>query len=129
MASDHTSLLATFRNDAQAYCAFIDKLRTDSAEKPYTNLLQLLSSLAKSAAMLPFDWSDEKVRDTSRMDQKQWNVIAGEIERATASVFAALMMEHANDEEALARSSMLWDDLADIYRDLQDGLALCAGGG
>lgn len=127
--NEHHQLLDDFRNDAQAYCDFIDAWRAGNVRKPYIELLQLLSNLAKSGAAIPFDIAEEDVNHVERIDTAQWWIIASEISKLTCVACSALGTEHANNEEDQVRASMLWDDLADVYRDLRRGLDLFNLGG
>jgi hypothetical protein len=128
-ATDQSRLLAAFRDDAQAYCDFIDGWHDKGVREPFTNLLRLLSNLAKSGVAIPFDMAEKDVEYIERIDQARWRTIATEINEVTGLACAALVSEHADDEEAQVRASMLWDDLADIYRDLRHGLDLYTLGG
>lgn len=116
------SNVAAFRDDALAYCTFIDAWRSGPVAAPYSTLLRLLSSLAKSGVALPQGGGVSDAEDVERIDHEQWSIIAGEIGDVTADAIQALLIEHADDEESLTRAAMLWDDLADIYRDLRHGL-------
>ena len=127
-ATEHSLLVRAFRDDAQAYCDFVDRWRTGGAPQPFTTLLQLLSNLAKSGVALPFDMAERDVEDIERIDHARWQVIAAGINEVTGAACATLTNECTNDEEAQLRASMLWDDLADIYRDLRHGLDLYALG-
>lgn len=123
--SDSASAVDSFRNDAAAYCDFIDALRTGTVAEPYPQLLQLLSNLAKSGVALPFDMAKGKVENKG-MDHSQWQQVSSEIAAAIAPAIAALLTEHDDDQESLVRAYMLDDDLSDIYRDIRQGLNLYA---
>lgn len=124
--NEHNQLLDDFRNDAQAYCDFIDAWRAGNVSKPYVELLQLLSNLAKSGVSIPFDMPE---KDVDQVERIQWEIIWAEIHEVTSAASSALMREHADNENAKTRAFMLWDDLADIYRDLRHGLDLFNLGG
>lgn len=72
--------------------------------------------------------AEKDVEIVERIDHTKWREIAAEIDAVTADACAALVNEYADDEDAQVRASMLWDDLADIYRDLRHGLDLYALG-
>ncbi len=121
--------VTTFRDDAAAYCAFVDALRAGRVVEPYTNLLRLLSAIAKSASLLPFDMPEKDRDDAERIDHEQWNRIASEIAAAIGPACDALIAVNAGDEDLVGRAPSLWDDLAELYRDLRHGLDLHARGG
>lgn len=116
-------LVTRFYGDAQAYCELIDQLRRGTLERPFSQLLQRLSCLASSGCELPFAFPEIEVPVIDRVGHEQWRVIAGEIAQAVAPALDELYALHSESESALIRASMLWDDLADIYRDLQQGIA------
>lgn len=117
-----------FRDDAAAYCAFIDQFRAGAVSEPYTRLLQLLSALAASGVAIPFDSPDNEPNLEAGLTAEAWSEVARDVGDACASVSRALAEHHAGDEEAVTRAVMLWDDLGDIYRDLRKGLDLFAHG-
>jgi hypothetical protein len=121
-------LIEVFRNDAQAYCDFIDAWRSKEVQEPFATLLRTLSSLAKSGVALPPCAAESCIEVGERINHAKWQVIAAEINKVTSAACAALSNEHADDNEAVARAAMLWDDLADIYRDLRHGLDVHALG-
>lgn len=60
------------------------------------------------------------------MTHEQWSRLAAAIRDALAPDANDLIERHSDDENELARVTMLWDDLSDIYRDLKEGLDLFA---
>jgi hypothetical protein len=50
--------------------------------------------------------------------------LAKSIADSIATEASALVEQHVDNEQELIRVAMLWDDLADIYRDLKNGLRL-----
>jgi len=125
-STEYDALADAFRHDAQAYCSFIDAWRASNASEPFVHLLQLLSNLAQSGAAIPSGLGqvENDVKGVERIDHTQWKIIAAALNQATSDACAALWNLHSGDEEAQVRVSMLWDDLADLYRDLLYGLDL-----
>lgn len=127
MTENAQQAVAMFQHDAQAYCRFIDSWRAGDVVAPYTGLLRLLSSLAKSGELLPLDFPDQTARDlndVARIDHRGWQTIAEEISQALGPAVNDLIVYHGDDTESAARAWMFYDDLADIYRDLRHGLDL-----
>lgn len=117
-----------FRDDAAAYCAFIDKLRAGPVEKPYTNLLRLLSNLVKSGFDIPFDMPEGEYEKNVRVAHEQTKVAFREIAMFTAPACEVLAAD-SRFEESRERAAILWTDLAEMYFDLREGLDLYALGG
>ena len=117
-----------FAQDARSYCAFIDGLVTARPADCYTRLLRILSSLAASGNSLPHANPEPKVGRDLRLTHEEWSELARKIGEAIAPEVSQLVDRHSNDESELARVTMLWDDLADLYRDLKEGLDLFALG-
>ena len=124
----HSQVVRAFRDDVQSYCDFVDTWRTTAVRAPFTTLLGLLASLAKSGAAIPFDMADRDVKDVERIDHAGAQAIAGDLSALTGAASAKLMSEHAGSPESQQRVFMLWDDLADIYLDLRHGLDLYSRG-
>ncbi len=118
-----------FRDDALAFCRFVDSWRVNAVPQPFTTLLRLLSALAKSAISIPTVLVEKECAESCRIDHEAWTIIAADLRDLTESAAARLMQEYEGDLDAQVRASMLWDDLADIYRDLRDSLDLYALGG
>lgn len=114
----------TFYTTALHYCELIDGLRIGTVKSPYTKLLASLSALSNAGLSLPFDMPDNDV-EAPELSHEQWSVIAGEIANAIDPACQSLFATLAEDDTAgKSRVKMLWDDLADIYRDLQEGITL-----
>lgn len=125
---DDHALVIAFRDDARAYCDFIDAWRAGRADEPYSNLLRLLSNLASRGVVIPFQMAKKDINAVGGIDHAHWQAIASELANVTSAATKELINKHAQDEESLGRASMFFDDLADIYRDLRDGLDLYALG-
>jgi len=95
-------------------------------ENCYTQLLHVLSRLAASANSLPRATPEPGFAEDLRMTEEQFSRLCGAIGRALAPEANHLIERRSDDKSEVARAAMLWDDLADIYRDLKEGLDLFA---
>jgi|GEM_PF-3112197 len=121
--------VALFQSDAAAYCSFVENLGSGDRKQLYSNLLRLLSALAKSACEIPLA---SPARDHARPkenDDEKLRQIGSNILDAVTPGCTALAEYYSSNEEARSRVWMLWDDLTDIYCDLRKGLDLYATGG
>jgi len=126
--------LSNFAAAAESYIAFIDTFAHARPENLYSALETHLANL--HAAILPVvaDTNDPEQPDLEAisMSHTQWKTIAGFIKAITRDETNQLYEWHEecwkttnpNDNYCAIRASMLWDDLADIYRDLHTGLTL-----
>ena len=123
MAELHPSVTA-FYQQAKAYCQFIDAMKDGSDDRPFTHLLELLTNLASSVLQLPADYEAVDVPEIPRINQDQWSEIARAINSVAGKGIAKLMDYYieGKDFDNMTRADMLFDDLADIYRDLFDGI-------
>jgi len=120
---DFDSQVLAFSKDAQAYCDFIDGMSEGKPSDCYSNLLRLLSNLAVSGFKLPNAMPDQDVDDDDHeLSHDEWVKIASSISDAISKEAAVLVERYSDNEDQLTRASMLFDDLADIYRDLKNGL-------
>jgi hypothetical protein len=121
--------VAAFAVVARAYCDLIDSLGRGGPEGRdlFLRLEVLLADLHAAAVGLPADMQSDEDEVDAGMSHEAWNEIGKRIGRATGDIDIRLV-EHfeklgARDED-VQRAMWPWDDLADIYRDLSDGLAL-----
>jgi hypothetical protein len=127
MSNDVTDpRILRFAYDAHSFCAFVDSLITAKPADCYTQLLRVLSSLAASGNDLPFATPEPKVAEDLRMTEEEFSRLSRSISGAVFPEANELVERYLDDENELTRAFMLWDDLADIYRDLKDGLTLFA---
>ncbi len=126
LASDARVLF--FKEAAGGYCAFIDQLCAGTVQQPITELLRLLSALAFGAVNLPpvLPVGED---DSGRLNRTAWKAMGGQIHSALAEHCAALETLAKDDGEDEGTAWLLWDDLADIYVDMREGLALFERGG
>ena len=118
--------IQVFREDATAYCALIDLLASGKPDHFYERLHACLSRLAKSAAELPNDCCAREVaREGHEMTHEEWGGVITQINRAVRQEVRRLIEADKDYPDSAARAFMLSDSLADIYRDLRDGLQFC----
>ena len=129
--------IESFRAAAHGYCDFIDALKAGKPAKPYVALQRLLADLARTILDLPVPGNGGRQDYKSiRMTTDEAAAVSRTIGERFAGEIKALTAWHeglkreAEDglnslyEADVTRSLMLWDDLADIYRDLMDGFRL-----
>ncbi len=129
-----TQALNAFADAAQHYCTFIESLPEARPNNFYSSLELLLAQL--HVAILQIDADPDAPEtpeaESRNMNHKQWKVLAQRLEQLTTDETNRLYDLHIKswntvkpaDNYCAIRASMLWDDLADIYRDLKDGLKL-----
>jgi len=122
--SDEDPRVRQFCDDARAYCRFIDSFSSGKPSDCYTSLLRLLSTLAKSGEALPWDMPERDDDREERMTHSDWQKVSRMIAEVVEADCDDLCEEHADDEGAIDRVFMLWDDLADLYLDLIEGIRL-----
>jgi hypothetical protein len=94
-----TDMVTAFREDAEAYCRFIDKFCAGLAAEPYSNLMRVLSNLAKSGAALPIDATAmEDLTEFAQIDSDRWQGLTSKIGAATLPARQALEAKHVGDE-------------------------------
>lgn len=130
--------LSAFAGVAEEFCTLIDSLGESRPDDLYQTLEAVLSRL--HLAILPVEMGMARKGHAKfeklRMTHEQWADLAKLIREALASESDSLFKWHVElqeqvgtcDDYCAIRATMLWDDLADIYRDLRFGLALWAIG-
>ena len=126
--------LESFAQAAKTYITFIESLESHKPTNLYTNLESILADL--HAMILPviavINEKEYPEFDDLDIGHDRWKEIASIISIVTADEVSALFELHLeNEPESLAiyyspamRVDQLFDDLADIYRDLYEGLTL-----
>lgn len=134
--ADHNSphTLNEFAAASRAYCNFIEALTEDRPANFYSSLELLLAQLHIAILQIDADPDAPETPDAESRDMthNQWKVITQRLEQLTADETNRLYDMHIAswktakpaDNYCAVRASMLWDDLADIYRDLKNGLQL-----
>ena len=126
--------LRAFVGVAAEYCAFIESFENGRPEELYTTLEMMLSKIHVGILPVVAVVADEENLELEKlgMTHGEWGVIAKLIQAITAEESDGLSQWHddlrgtskSGDDYCMIRAGMLWDDLADIYRDLHDGLVL-----
>ena len=128
------SPLTNFAAAAESYIAFINSFANARPDKLYTALESHLADL--HAAILPVVAGSNEKRhrklEKIGMSHKQWSVIANHIAEHIAPEVGELFelhndarpIEELHYQSPAMRADMLFDDLADIYRDIHTGLTL-----
>jgi len=114
------------------YCDFIESLGDNPQANLYTILEELLSEV--QTAVLPIQkQASSKEFKTHRLDKSQYKEVTKNISRATSArsdeLYASFASERKGDDDWISKSNMVrvdmfFDDLADIYHDLKNGLIL-----
>jgi hypothetical protein len=136
IADANLKALAAFAETAAEYCRFIDSLWAGRPERLYSTLEALLLKVHAGILPVQMEMAEEKHPEHGAlaMTHEQWRDIADIINVSVCAEIQDVAGWHRslNTDEAVARlneycagrAEMLWDDLADIYRDLHCGLAL-----
>ncbi len=131
---DNFKALSDFAAVAAEYCQFIDRFREGRPDNLYTKLEALLPRIHRAILPVRSEMAEEKHSEFAalEMNHDQAAAISRLIEE-TVSPEKNLLIEWHNgiassDMESYSpdatRAFMLFDDLAGIYRELRDGLAL-----
>lgn len=133
-STPNQSALLNFALVAKEYCDLIDSLATARPPAFYTTLESLLSKLHVCILPVVAETNNKRQRKLEKisLSREQNGTIRNLINTVTHDEAAQLYEWHiecwktANpiDNYCAIRASMLWDDLADIYRELHTGLAL-----
>ena len=135
---DNLNTLAVFAEVAERYCTFIDSLKTSRPPGLYAALEKLLVEIHTAILPVEKDLAEElppkeqRQFDGLAMTHDEWCDLAKVIGKATRKESDELVAWHKGlrgednsaDDFHVTRASMLWDDLADIYRDLDHGRRL-----
>lgn len=119
-----------FANAARAYCTFVDEIDHAAPKELFLRLEILLTDLLSSVASLE---AGEGTRfaddDRHDIDHDQWRIRSARIADALGdgpdrlADHLAELADAGPESEDSIRARFLWDDLADIDRDLRVGLA------
>jgi len=121
--------IATFHRSAVEFCDFIDGIEEGKHPRLYEDLLRLLTQLAATGLALPprGDCGEADYNEMSLSSEARQRVSRA-IGNATASAVDELTADAEEDDPEAQRAFMLWDDLADIYIELKNGLVIFALG-
>jgi len=119
---------------AEQYITFIDSFKAARPDNLYSTLESHLADLHTAILPIFADTNDpeQPKLEAISMSHKQWKVIASLINDITCDQTNRLYEWHEEcwnvtnptDNYCAIRAGALWDDLADIYRDLHTGLTL-----
>jgi len=126
--------LEHFATTAEQYIAFIDSFAHARPDNLYTTLESHLANLYTAILPVVADTNEKRQRKLENigMSNEQRKAIVDLIYNFTSDETNQLYEWHEEcwkttnpiDNYCAIRASMLWDDLADIYRDLHPGLTL-----
>ena len=128
------SPLEHFATTAEQYIAFIDSFANARPKNLYTTLESLLADLHASILPIVAEMNDPEQPELEAIDMshEQWKTVAYLISERVAPEIKQLFEWHnqgkslkkLHHESPAMRVDGLFDDLADIYRDLHTGLTL-----
>jgi Domain of unknown function (DUF5063) len=128
------SPLEHFATIAEQYIAFIDSFKAARPKSLYTALESHLANLHASILPVVTEMNDPEQPELEAIDMShgQWEKIANLISARTAPEIGKLFdwhqqgisMKKLHYQSPAMRADGLFDDLADIYRDLHTGLTL-----
>jgi hypothetical protein len=119
--------VAEFRAVAGRYVSAVETAGERSAEELIAMLARLLPDVYQSALRLPYPTTQNAALAEAQMTHEQWKEVFDRLQTALgAHDLYWTVPAWENDREAMMGS--LADDLADIYRDLKDGLELATSG-
>lgn len=134
---DNMKALSAFAAPATDFCAFIDSLQDGKPDHLYTRLELLLSQLLLFILSVQSELGPQDKRQFDKFDMttEDWERIVDIVGKAISEELRAVIEEHGGydvfkpgadpvDQYNATRAETLWDDLADIYRDLRYGLDL-----
>lgn len=119
--------VVAFVGAARTFCGHLEAIPPDR-QVWMKRLLESLAQLYAAAHRLPdLEWKEDgdRVPKTFRMDHEQWRALAETLRSALGERegywhhFDPTLQGPDKEPESLG---LLWDDLADIYRDVRPGL-------
>lgn len=120
--------ISIFAEAARQYCDLLDSLANGKPDGFYRTLHRALSRLAVGANELPRG-DDHENKSIRAMTHDDWGQMMRQINHAIGADVADLIVQDGDNIEAATRVFMLSDCLADIYRELRDGLSHYKQGG
>lgn len=134
LSQNNLTALPAFAVLAERFCTLIESLQNGAVPGLFHSLEELLAQIHIAILSVEMDSADDEHPEFEKMEMshKEWGHIAETIRIATGKQSADLMAWHeelrdkeeTGDDYCATRAWMLWDDLADIYRNLKNGLVL-----
>lgn len=121
--------IAAFAVVARAYCDLIDSLCRGGPEGRdlFLRLEVVLADLHAAVMRLPMPDAAEENEADAGMSNEAWEEAGKRISLATGDIIQRLVdyyMHRGDSNEDVVRAMYVWDDFADIYKDLSEGLTL-----
>lgn len=114
-----------FHSAALDYCAWCEQHRPEGPADQAKMALELLARLYVSALNLPASQPDGEAPEVEEVTQDTWRSIYDSFEKMPFCYYGVVLEPHALPPGE-AGVGDLADDLADIYRDLKNGMNLWA---
>lgn len=127
-AADARDAAAEFRVPAEQFCALIDVAGKRDRERLLRDLAACLSALYGAALRLPNVAPETDELLNERLTREQWGATFDRLLAALGEYDAYRTAVPFPEEKAEELKAHLADDLADIYRDLKNGLLWLASG-
>jgi hypothetical protein len=120
--------VATFHSAAERYVAMVEAAEGRSAEQLLADLVRVLPVLYEAALRLPSPDVESAELPEAALTHEQWKEVVDRLRvvLGDADRYWTIVPFGEDGREVLAGS--LADDLADIYRDVKEGLDLAAAG-
>lgn len=134
ISQENLHALSTFACVAAEFCDFIDSMRDGRPAGLYRKLEEILPRLHAGILPVHSEMGERKHPEFDKlgMTHEQWCEVAKTINGVVGKETYALFMHHGGakpeadyiEKYCASRAEMLWDDLADIYRELHRALTL-----
>jgi hypothetical protein len=131
--ADDRDPVAAFRAAAERYVAVVEAAEGRSPEQLATDFMRALPVLYEAGLRLPNpdrDPDTPELPDTARLTHDQWKAIFHrlQIRLGVDTYWTLIPFDDSSGYEHVELLGSLADDLADIYRDVKEGIDLLAAG-
>ena len=120
--------VATFRSAAERYVTLVEGSEGRSAEDFFADLVRVLPVLYVAALRLPSPLVETAELPETRLTHEQWGAVFGQLQTVLGAADLYWTVAPFGEDEREELAGSLADDLADIYRDVKEGLELAAAG-
>lgn len=127
VAEDHDPI-AEFRSAAESYVAVVETAEGRSSGELFVDVLQVLPPLYGAALRLPRLVAETDELPETRLTHEQWGEVFGRLVGVFGADDLYWMVEPFEEGKREELAGSLADDLADVYRDVKEGLELIAAG-